>query len=152
MPVRTPTEKQLAAFIAKYSPEIGETAHAALKKVRVLLPGAVELVYDNYNALAVAFSPTERTADTIVSITLYPRWVSLFFMRGAGLPDPHKLLKGSGKTVRHIVLDDATTLDKAAVRALIAHAVTGAAMLDGTRPGRIVIKSISSKQRPRRLA
>ena len=108
-------------------------------------------MYDNYNALAIAFSPTERVADVILSITLYPKWVSLFFMRGAHLPDPQKLLKGSGKTVRHIVLADAADLDTPALRALIAHALDRAAKpLDATSPGRVIIKSISAKQRPRR--
>lgn len=146
-------ERQLAGFIAKYSPDIGALAEAALAKMRKRLPGAIELVYDNYNGLAIAFGPTERTSDAIFSITLYPRWVSLFFVNGAALPDPHKLLKGSGKTIRHIVLDDATMLDRPAVRALMTQALAGAAKpLDANLPNRIVIKSISPKRRPRRPA
>lgn len=145
------TAKQLAGLIDKYAPEIGSLARATIDKMRSRLPGAIELVYDNYNALAVAFSPTERTSDVILSITLYPRWVSLFFMRGAQLPDPHKLLKGSGRTVQHIVLEDAAALDKPAVRALIASALRHAAKpLDAKGPRRIVIKLISAKQRSRR--
>src|SRR5262245_55496511 len=116
-------EEQLAGFIAKYTPEIGALAHAALAKMRARLPGAIELVYDNYNALAVGFGPTERTSDVIFSIALYPRWVSLFFFHGVGLPDPQKLLKGSGKTVRHIVLENVADLDKPAVKALMKHAL-----------------------------
>ena len=104
-------ENQLAGFIGKYTPEIGAVARAVLDKMRARLPGAIELVYDTYHAHAIAFSPTERVADVILSITLYPKWVSLFFMRGAHLPDPQKLLKGSGKTVRHVVLADAADLD-----------------------------------------
>lgn len=146
-------EKQLAGFIAKYAPEIGALAEAALTKMRKRLPGAIELVYDNYNALAIGFCPTERTSEVICSITLYPRWVSLFFMYGATLPDPEGLLKGDGKQVRHIVLEDAATLDKRPVRALITEAVKSCAKpLDRTQPNRIVIKSISAKQRPRRPA
>src|SRR5436853_7421640 len=94
-------ESQLASFIAKYTPEIGAFAQAALVKMRARLPGAVELVYDNYNALAIGFSPTERASDAIFSIALYPRWVSLFFLRGIDLPDPQRLLQGSGKIVRY---------------------------------------------------
>ncbi len=149
----TEPEKQLARFIAKYTPAIGAMAHAALAKLRRQLPGAVELVYDNYNGLAIAFGPTERTSAAIVSITLYPRWVSLFFVHGAVLPDPQKLLKGSGKTIRHIVLDSASDLDGPGIRALIAHARAAAVVEFGSaRRGRIVIKSISKKQRPRRPA
>jgi len=146
-------EEQLAGFIAKYTPEIGALAHAALAKMRARLPGAIELVYDNYNALAIGFSPTERASDVIFSIALYPRWVSLFFFPGVDLPDPEMLLKGSGKVTRHIVLKDAADLDKPAIKALMKHALERSAKpLDKTGPGRIVIKSISAKQRPRRPA
>src|ERR1039458_9537409 len=64
------------------------------------LPGAVQLVYDNYNALVIGFGPSERASEASFSIVLYPRWVTLFFLQGAGLPDPRRLLKGSGKVVR----------------------------------------------------
>lgn len=143
---------QLAAFIARYTPEIGALAKAVLARMRARLPGAVELVYDNYNALAIGFGPSERTSNAIFSIALYPRWVSLFFLHGASLPDPQKLLKGKGNVVRHIVLEAVTDLDQPAVQKLIALALAGAATpLDSTSPGRIVIKSVSAKQRPRRL-
>jgi len=146
-------EKQLDAFIARYAPEVAAVAREALATMRIRLPGAVELVYDNYNALAIGFGPTERPADLIFSITLYPRWVSLFFTKAADLPDPHKLLKGSGKAIRHIVLDDSAMLDRPAVRALMNQALKHASTpLDANSPNRIVIKSISSKQRPRRPA
>ena len=144
-------EKQLDGFIAKYCPEIASLARVALTKMRARLPGAIELVYDNYNALAIGFSPTERTSDAIFSIALWPRWVSLFFLQGAELPDPNKLLKGSGNRARHIVLEEAADLDKPALEELIASALEGARVpLDGTGPGRIVIKSVSARQRPRR--
>ena len=146
-------EDQLTGFIGKYTPEIGVLAQAVLAKMRARLPRAIELVYDNYNALVIGFGPTERASDLIFSIALYPRWVTLFFAQGVDLPDPQKLLKGSGKVVRHIVLEDVNVLDKPAVRALMKHALTRAAKpLDGTSTGRIVIKSISAKQRPRRPA
>jgi hypothetical protein len=144
-------EEQLAGFIARYTPEIGALARATLAKMRARLPGAIELVYDNYNALAIGFGPTERASDAIFSIALFPRWVSLFFLRGADLPDPHKLLKGSGKVARHIVLESAADLDTPAVNALMKRALERSAKpLDSANRGRIIIKSISAKQRPRR--
>ena len=144
-------EGQLSEFLAKFSPEVARTARAARAKVRKLLPGAVELVYDNYNALAIGFGPTDRASDVILSIALFPRWVSIFFMRGAQLADPAKRLRGGGKQVRHIVLEDATTLDEAAVRALVRNAVSSHPKpLDPASRRRTVIKSVSAKQRPRR--
>lgn len=146
-------EERLEGFIDKYTPEVGGVARASLARLRALLPGACELVYDNYNALVVGFSPTERASDAVLSIALYPRWVNLFFLNGASLPDPHKLLTGDGKMVRRILLEDATDLDKPAVRTLISHALKRADKpLDATSPRRLVIKSVSAKQRPRRPA
>jgi len=150
MKERSP-EKLLRCFIDKYNPEIGAVAREALAKIRTLLPGALGLVYDNYSALAIGFGPSERASEAILSVALYPRWVSLFFLQGAKLPDPHKMLKGSGRQVRHIVLKDAGDLDKPAIQALIAQALRCAHRpLDPATPGRTIIKSISAKQRPRR--
>jgi hypothetical protein len=140
---------QLAGFIARYAPAVATRARAALKTMRALYPGATQLVYDNYNALAIAFGPTDRAGDIVCSITLYPKWVSLFFTHGAGLRDPERRLAGSGSRIRHVVLEHATTMDEPAVRALIREALDQA----GPRPagrGALVIKSVSKKQRPRR--
>jgi hypothetical protein len=80
---------QLDAFLDKFTPDIAAQARIALRRMRARLPGALELVYDNYNALAIGFSPTDRTSDAIFSIALFPRWVSLFFLlNGTRLRDP----------------------------------------------------------------
>jgi hypothetical protein len=142
---------QLRKFIAKFSPEVAAVARAALAKVRKRLPGAVELVYDNYNALAIGFGPSERASEVIASIALYPRWVSLFFLDGARLEDPDKRLKGGGNRVRHVVLTRATVLDEPALKRLFAQALEKARKpLPGRGPRRLVIKAVSAKQRPRR--
>src|SRR5476651_1426592 len=62
--------EQMNRFLAKYSVEVRSVARKAIAKLRVRLPGAIELVYDNYNALAIGFSSSERAADVIVSIAL----------------------------------------------------------------------------------
>ncbi len=146
-------ERQLSGFLAKFSPEVARVARAARTKVRKLLPGAIELVYDNYNALAIGFGPTDRASDVILSIALYPRWVSLFFMNGARLPDPRKILRGGGNRVRHIVLEPAAILDSPEVKALVARAVAlQPKPLPPASRRRTIIKAVSAKQRPRRPA
>ena len=147
-------EKQLQRFIAKYSPDIARTAKQVREKLRRRMAGTLELVYDNYNALVMAYSPTPKLNDVICSIALYPRWVTLFFMHGAKLRDPHKVLKGSGSKVRHVVLEDGVkTLDQREVRELFEEAWQIAPTLPvGKRPPQTIIKSISAKQRPRRAA
>lgn len=144
-------KQQLDAFIAKFAPEVAGQTKKALAAMRKRLPGALELVYDNYNALAIGFGPTERTSEVIFSIAVYPRWVSLFFYHGAKLKDPKKVLKGSGTQVRHIVLDTTARLAHADVDALMTQALAQAKVpLDPKQKNRIVIKSIAAKQRPRR--
>ena len=66
---------QLDGFIAKYSPEVAKLGRAAIARMRKLLPAAQVLVYDNYNALAVGFGPSERATDIVFSIAFYPRWL-----------------------------------------------------------------------------
>lgn len=144
-------EGQFATFLAKYTPEIRAAAKAARKKMRALFPGAVEMVYDNYNALVIGYGPTDRTSDVLCSIAVYPKWVTLFFLRGTKLDDPEKLLGGSGKIVRQIRLRAATDLDKPAIRALIAQTIERSEK-PLTGPRRLVIKLVSAKQRPRRPA
>jgi hypothetical protein len=142
---------QIDELMSKYEPDVQKVARGALAKMRKRLPGAMQLVYDNYNALVIAFAATDRRSDIVLSIVLYPRWVSIFFLRGALLPDPEKLLRGSGTTIRHVVLDRASDLDDPAIRALIAAAVERAdPPIDRSGRGRIVVKLLLKKQRPRR--
>src|ERR1019366_2895467 len=153
MPAPPAPEIQLDAFLDKYTPAVATLARACLAKMRSRLPGAVQLVYDNYNALAIGFGPSEHASEAVFSIALYPRWVTLFFLQGAGLPDPKHLLKGSGKVVRYIVLASAADLDQPAVQGLMATALKRAEpAIDPDAPGSLVIRSISAKQRPRRPA
>ena len=146
--------KQLDGFLARYSADIAKQARAALAIMRKRLPGAQELVYDNYNALVIAFGPTERASDVWFSIALYPRWLTLFFLHGKGLPDPDERLEGSGSQVRGIRLDEGPpTLNQPAVRKLMAEALARARVpLDRKQKRRLIIKAISPKQRPRRPA
>ena len=144
---------QLEGFLDRFSPEIAAVARAALVKMRAKLPGAIELVYDNYNALAVGWGPDEKASHAIFSIAVFPRSVALCFTHGVGLPDPAGRLRGGGNQVRNVRLERAETLDEPAVIALIAEAQARAIVpLDPAQPYRLVIKSISAKQRPRRPA
>ncbi len=152
-PATSPTA-QLDSFLDKFTPAIAADARVALRRMRARLPGAQEMVYDNYNALAIGFSPTDRTADALFSIAVYPRWVSLFFLQnGTRLRDPDCYLEGSGNQVRHIKLDNGAMIDDPGVQDLIAQALELAGRtIDPAQPRRLIIKSVSAKQRPRRPA
>jgi hypothetical protein len=144
---------QLDGFIAKYLPEIGDYAYEVLAKMRSILPGAVEMVYDNYNGLVIGFGPTERPSEAVFSMIVLPDHISVCFLTGAKLKDAKKILRGSGNIVRHIRLEDVMDLDKPVVRALMQQAIKRAKWsLAKSGPGPLIIKSISAKQRPRRPA
>ena len=144
---------QLSRSLAKYTPEIAALARSILARMRARLPGATELVYDNYNALVIGFGPSERASEAIFSVAVYPKWVNLFFLQGASLSDPRKLLKGSGKIVRRVVINTALDWDEPGVQSLISQALARAKVpMDESGRRRLVIRSISVRQRPRRPA
>jgi hypothetical protein len=151
-PSSDPPKVQLERFIAKYSPAVAAEGRSALAKLRRLVPGAVELVYDNYNFLVVGFGPSERASEAVLSLVFAPRWLSVCFLQdGPDLPDPHGLLRGSGKVVRNVRLATADDLDTAPVRALVAEALRRAEVpIDPRARRRLVIRSVSAKQRGRR--
>ena len=145
--------EQWKKFLAKYEKSIAMLAQAAVAKLRKQVPGATEMVYDNYNALVMGFGPSEKASLAVFSIVLYPRYVSLAFLQGAGLPDPGKRLHGDGKVVRAVRLTTAGVLEEREIRELIAVAKERAKVrIDPQQRRKLIIKSVSKKQRPRKPA
>ena len=143
--------KQLKAMIDRFDPAIQKVVRSARTKLRRRVPTAVELVYDNYNALAIGFGSSVKRGDWIVSIAVYARGVNLYFIYGIALPDPHKLLQGSGNQGRFVRLESAAILDRPEVEALLKAAIAQAdTPLPSHGRGYIVIKSVSPNRRRRR--
>lgn len=149
----TATESQIAAFLGKYTPEIEAQLREARRRLRAMFPRGFELVFDNYNALVFGISPDERSSGAFISIAGYPKWVTLFFLYGKDLHDPHALLEGQGKQIRSIRLKAAADIDTPEVQALIAQAVLPHEPALLAAPAlTTVIKTVLDKQRPRRPA
>src|SRR3954453_17194955 len=145
-------EAELDSFIDKFTPEVAALTRALIDKMKARVPGAGILVYDNYNALAIGFGPSEKAGQAVLSLAVMPRWVTLCFLRGVGLPDPHRLLNGSGSQVRHVRLHTPGAFDDPRVQDLIGAALKRCEpAIDQAREQKLIIKSISAKQRPRRL-
>ena len=152
MAAETP-EKQLAGFIAKFAPDVATMIRAARKTMRERLPHAIELVYDNYNFFVIGYGPSERPSEAIFSLAAQAKGVALCFLQGAKLPDPKGILRGSGNVVRNVRLESAATLDRADVRALMKVALERAKVpMDPKGKPKLIIRSVSAKQRPRRVA
>ncbi len=142
---------RLEGFIGKFGAPDQRLIRAVRGALRARLPTANELVYDNYNFFVIGYSPTERPSDAIVSMAARANGVGLCFIQGARLPDPAKLLTGSGNQTRFLRLESAATLKRPEVEALIAAAIADAkAPLPETGRGKLIIRSVSAKQRPRR--
>ena len=151
----TNAETQLASFFAKYRPAIAKLGKALRAKLRARLPGLFQIVYvyENQNALVISYSPTEHGYDGLCSIALYPSCVKLFFTQGPVLSksDPNKLLQGSGKTVRYVLLNSVSDFDRAEIEALMAAALKLAKLrLDASAKGSVIIKAEAQKQRAAR--
>lgn len=144
-------ETRLQEFIEKFEPEHQALIRAVRRKLRKRFPTAIELAYDNYNFFVIGYSPTDRPSDALISIAAGASGVGLCFIRGARLADPQKILLGSGKQTRFIRLPSAAALDRPEVKALLAAAVADAEtpFAPGGR-NKLVIRSVSAKQRPRR--
>lgn len=141
----------IRSFLAKYDPAIAEQAREVRAHLSGRFPRGFELVYDNYNALVFGFGPTDRASDALVSVAAYPRWVTLFFLKGAALPDPAGVLQGTGSKVRSVRLSPPSVLGTRPVQALLDAVLAGARKeLALAPPLTTVVKSVSGKQRPRR--
>jgi hypothetical protein len=124
--------------------------------MRKRLPGALEVVYDNYNALGVGFSASDKASKIPLSIVFYPRWITLFFLKGGALPDPERRLEGKGSTVRSIRIETAKVLNETFGDEYVDRLITAAVMNVGwvlapKDKGRVIIKFVSPKQRPRKV-
>jgi hypothetical protein len=150
MATRKPSPNaQFSAFLARFSPEIVALVKRCLPKIRRAVPCSYQLVYEYSSSLVVAFGMSERGYEAIVAIGVFPSRVQLYFDKS--LPDPKGLLKGSGTKVRSVIINTPSDLDQADIQALFKAAIKRSRVtFPTTRSARMVIKSASKKQRPRR--
>lgn len=123
---------------------------ATRRALRKRLATAHEVVYDYRDCLVISYSPSERGYEGILAIRASADGVRLYFNRGKGLPDPEKLLRGSGNQTRWIQLERASTIASPAVASLIDEAIArNRVPFADTARGPVVIRSASAKQRGR---
>ena len=147
------SEKQLAGFVNKFDSRNAALIRSVRKVLRKRMPSANELVYDNYNFFVIGYCSTDRPSDCIVSIAASANGVGLSFYYGATLPDPHKLLLGSGGQNRFIRIESATIFEPPEIESLLTAAIAQAKKpLPESGKGKLIIRSISKKQKPRRSA
>lgn len=144
-------ETEIRRLLADYAPEIARRMVAARRKLRSRIPRGFELIYDTYNGLGIGYGATQKYSAPVVSLVAYPRWVTLFFLYGATLDDPHRLLEGTGQRVRSIRLTSVDVLDDPRVAALFEEALRVEERGFRAAPRlRTHVQSIARVRKPRR--
>jgi hypothetical protein len=149
---REPTpEAQLRSYIDRLDPKNQKLIRAVRVAVRKRFPTANELAYDYNRSFVIGYSPTDRGIDSIVAIAARATGVSLYFSQGPQLPDPTRILLGSGKQTRFVQVEAASQLARPDVEALITATIDQARIpLPSKGNGSLIIKSTAAKKRPRR--
>lgn len=112
---------QLLDLLANCSPGVAHLALALRKLVLMEAPEAEEVLYSVYAEVIVLKFPGKRGA--FCYIAAYSRHVNLGLYNGAELPDPHGVLKGTGKQMRHIRFDSAEDLRHSYLRGYLRSAI-----------------------------
>jgi len=103
--------QDLITFIAPYPTTVQDITLNIRTLILNTTPNAYELIWDNYNAVAVAYSTSEQLKDAYCHFAVYGKHVNLGFNRGIELVDKKKILKGKGKLIRHVSINDMENLD-----------------------------------------
>ena len=144
-------EAELESYIDRLDPKNQKLMRSVRAAVRKRFPTANELAYDYSSHVVISYSSTDRAIDAILAIDGRTEGVRLYFMHGPQLPDPKRLLQGSGSQARYVPVETASQLAHPEVDALIAAAVDKAtAPLPSKGKGGLTIKLTAAKKRSQR--
>jgi len=145
--------KDLLKFLKPFGAEITDLVMWLRDFAWGLCPKANELIYDNYNAVAFGWSPTDKAGHTICSIAVgrTSKNVHFGFYWGNEIADPDKILLGQGNQYRYILVTDKKKFPKAYMKKLIgeAYANSLSKVKDPKQliSGQTIVKSVSAKKR-----
>ncbi len=144
-------EAQLRSYIDRLDPKNQKLIRSVRAAVRRRFPTANELAYDYNHFFVIGYSPTDRGIDSVVAIAARATGVSLYFSQGPRLPDPKRILLGSGKQTRFVQVQAASQLASPDLEELIAATIDQARIpLPSRGKGNLIIKSAAAKKRPPR--
>ena len=147
---RRSAEAQLRTLIAQFAPMHLRLIGAMRRWLRKRLPTAHEVVYEYRDFFVISFSPNGHGYEGVLAIHASANAVRLYFNRGKELPDPAKLLQGSGKQTRSMNLEGASTLARPEVARLIDEAIAhNRVPFAGDGRGSVIIRSTSAEKRRR---
>jgi hypothetical protein len=118
-----PPDRVLLGYLASYDQHVSWLTLAAREVVLEGAPGAIESISKGY-AVAIGFSFTGKPMkDGFCHVVTYRDHVNLGFNRGALLPDPNRVLEGSGKMIRHLTFHNEEDLHRPFVRRYLQAAI-----------------------------
>jgi hypothetical protein len=112
---------ELDTFLAQYSREAREIALCLRKMVLEVFPEALEQIDPKSGIIAYGFGKTY--SGLVCAIVPHMKHVNLMFSKGATLPDPAKLLVGTGKQARHFKIKSEADTENPELRILLEEAV-----------------------------
>jgi hypothetical protein len=143
--------KELSNFLKPFPAGIRELTCWLREFIWDLYPDCNELIYDNYNALAIGFGPSDRAGDVFCGIAVYSNHVNFGFNRGSELADKGKILKGNGNFYRYITIKEKKDFPVEAIKKLLKEAhINSVLRLKEDKHqvrGITITKSISANQR-----
>lgn len=152
------TNPLLIKFIEPYDEQIQSLVLELRNFVTDLVPLANELIYDNYNAVSMAYSKSEKLKDAFCHIAVYSGHVNFGFNRGAELTKTEVKLNGNGKLIRHIPVKDIKSFPKQEITRMIWEAVEISEKMnrelinENKKPKSIVMSISEKKNRPNKKA
>jgi hypothetical protein len=146
-------KKDLLLFLKPFGEDITELVMWLREFVWDKYPQTNELIYDNYNALAFGWSPTDKVGHTFCSIAVgrSSKNIHFGFYWGSELSDPDKILLGQGNQYRYILVTDKSNFPETYIDQLIkeAYVISLTKIKDQKQimQGYTIVKSISEKKR-----
>jgi hypothetical protein len=111
-PTSVKRDPAIAAWMDAHSGDLGRIAQRWFEVMRACGDDVRELLHDGH--------PTACVGDAAFAyVNAFKAHVNVGFFRGAEIADPHGILEGTGKFMRHVKLTPHRNLDAGAVMKLI---------------------------------
>jgi hypothetical protein len=145
---RRAAEAELKGLVKKFAPKQQPLVASLRRAVRKRLPSAYEIVYEYSTTFVISFAPNDRGYEGVLVISGGAGGIKLYLGRAKELPDPEKLLQGSGGKARWIDIDDVSTLTRPAVKRLIDAAIAANPVpFARSGKGQVIVRSTTAKKR-----
>jgi hypothetical protein len=148
--------KELLQFLKPFDKKIVELVLWLREFAWDIFPTSNELIYDNFNAVAFGWSPTERLGHTYCTIAIYRtnQNIHFGFYWGSEIADPKKILLGKGNQYRYILVSDKKDFPKTYIKKLVTEAYANSlAKVKDERQitkGKTIVKSVSPNKREKK--